>query len=101
MPILRAIYRRVSTCSTDNGRQEPYLSEPLRLGVLLETEGGKVTSISKHLGLCEDAHASHSINLHLHVGIAIWVAQVGQVGSPGRILGISLDNDGILIQRVG
>lgn len=60
-----------------------------------------MTSISKDLGLCEDAHSSHSINLHLHIGIAIWIAQVSQVGSPGRILGISFDNDSILIQCVG
>ena len=54
----------------------------------------------KYLGLGQDTDAANSINLHLHVRIAIGVTQVCQVGSPCRILGIAFHNDSVFVEGI-
>ena len=51
--------------------------------------------------LCQNAHSADAINLHLHVGIAVWVSQVGQMRPPRGVLGVAFDDHRILVQGVG
>lgn len=74
-----------------------HLAKALGLCMLLEAEGRKVDAGSEHTGFGQDADTSYSINLHLHIWISVGVSQVGQVGPPCRILGVSLNDDSILV----
>lgn len=56
---------------------------------------------AEDFGLRQDAHAADAINLHLHVRIAVGVAQVGEMGAPGRVFGVALDDDGVFVESVG
>lgn len=68
--------------------------------MLLEAEGRKMHSTSEHLRLGQDTNTAYTINLHLHVRIAVWVSQVSQMRPPGCILCIAFNNDCILVQRI-
>jgi hypothetical protein len=68
--------------------------------MLLETERWEVHASSEHFGLGQNTDTSDTIKFHLHIGIAIRVSKVGEMRSPGSVLGISLNNDGILVQGV-
>lgn len=78
-----------------------YLAEALRLGVLLEAESWEVDTCAENLGPGKNADTTNTVNLHFHVWITVWVPKVGQVRSPCGVLGIALDNDSILVQRIG
>jgi hypothetical protein len=69
--------------------------------MLLETEGWEVDSGAEHLGFSKNTDTPDSINLHLHIWVAIWISKVSQVRSPRGILCISLNNDSVLIKGVG
>ena len=77
-----------------------YFSETLCLSMLLKTEGWEVNTRSEDLGLCEDRNAADTIDLHLHVWVTIWVSEVGQMWAPSGVLGVTLDNNGVLIKSV-
>lgn len=68
--------------------------------MLFKTEGGKVHTGTENSGLCENADSTHTINLHLHVWVTIWVAEIGQMGPPCCVLGIPFDNDCILVKCI-
>lgn len=77
-----------------------HLSKTLGLCVFLEAEGREVDAGSEYTGLGQNADTSYSINLHLHIWISVGVSQVSQVGPPCRILGVSFNNDGVLVQGI-
>lgn len=68
--------------------------------MLFETESREVNPRSEDFGLSKDADPTNTVNLHLHVRIAIWISQVGEMRPPCSIFRISLDNDGILVQGI-
>lgn len=55
---------------------------------------------SEDLGLGQNTDTTHSVNLHFHIGVAVGIAQVGKVRSPRGVLGITLDDNGVLVERV-
>jgi hypothetical protein len=65
--------------------------------MLLEAESRKVDAGSEYTSLGQNADTSYSIDLHLHIWISVGVSQVGQMGPPRRILGVSFDDNGILV----
>lgn len=77
--------------------ENSYLSEAFSLGMLLEAERREVDAGAEDLGLSQDRDTSDTINFHLHVGIAVGIAQVGQMRPPRGILGIALDDNGVLV----
>ena len=77
-----------------------YLAKPFSLCVLLETESGEVNTRAEHPGFGQDTDTADTVNLHLHVWVAIGVAEVGQMRSPCSILCVSFDNDSILIESI-
>lgn len=79
---------------------DTYLAKSLGFRVLLETECWEMYSGPEDLGFSQDAHASDAIDLHLHVGIAIRVPEICQMGPPSRILGVSFNNDSVFVQGV-
>lgn len=80
--------------------QSSYLSESFRLSVLLETKSWEVYSGPEDLGLGKNTDTAHSINLHLHIRVAIRVSQVCQMRSPSRILGVTFNDHSIFVQSV-
>lgn len=78
-----------------------YLAESFRLGVLLKAKGREMDTATEDPGLGQNTDTANAINLHLHIGVAVRVAKIGKMGSPGRVFRITLDNDGILIEGVG
>lgn len=76
------------------------LAEALRLSVFLKAEGWEVHAAPEHFRLCENANTTNTVNLHLHVWVAVWVAEVSQMRTPCRILSISLDDDSVFIEGV-
>lgn len=77
-----------------------HLSKALGLCMFLEAEGREVDAGSEYTGFGQNADTPHSINLHFHIWISVGVSQVGQVGPPCRILGVSFNNDSILVQGI-
>ena len=68
--------------------------------MLLETESREVHATSEDLGLRQNTHTSDTVNFHLHVGVAVRVAEVGEMGAPSGVLCVALDNDSILIKSI-
>ena len=68
--------------------------------MLFKTESGEVYTLTENLGLGQDTDTSNTVDFHLHVWVAIGVAQVCQMGTPGSVLCITLHDDGILVQSV-
>lgn len=77
-----------------------HLSETFRLGVLLKAEGREMHARAEHARLGQDADTANTVNLHLHVWVAIWITKVGQVRTPCGILGVALHNDGIFVESI-
>lgn len=77
-----------------------YLSEPLSLGVLLETKRREMHSITKYFRLGQDAHAADTIEFHFYVRVAVGVAEVRQVWTVRRILGIPLNDHGVFVEGI-
>lgn len=74
-----------------------HFPKALSFCMFLEAESREVDAGSEHTGLGQNADTSYSIDLHLHIWISVGVSQVSQVRSPCRILGVSFDNDSILV----
>jgi hypothetical protein len=56
---------------------------------------------AEHLGLCENTDTSNTVNLHLHIRVAIGITEISQMRSPGGVLCVTLDDDRILVECVG
>ena len=69
--------------------------------MLLKAESREVDAGAEDLGLGQDTDTTHAVDLHLHIGIAVRVAQVSKMRPPRRILGVSLDDDRVFIESVG
>jgi len=69
--------------------------------MLLKAERREMDARAEDLSLGQDTDSTDAVDLHLHIGIAIWVAQVSKVRPPRRILCVSLDDDGVFIESVG
>lgn len=54
----------------------PYLSEPFSLCMFLKAERREMYTISEDLGFGKDTDSSDTVNLHLHVWVAIGITQV-------------------------
>lgn len=68
--------------------------------MLLKGKGREMDSCSEDLCLGQDTDTADSVDLHLHVRVAKGVSQVSQMRSPGSVLGVTLDNDGVFIQCI-
>jgi hypothetical protein len=68
--------------------------------VFFEAEGWEMHARPEDLRLGKDANAAHSINIHFHVRIAIWVSQICKMWAPCSIFGVPLHNDGIFIKCI-
>lgn len=68
--------------------------------MLFEAERREVDTRPEDLGLGQDADTTHSVDIHLHVGITVGIAQIRKMRSPSGIFGITLHYDGILVERV-
>lgn len=77
-----------------------YLAKPFGFRVFLETEGREMDAISEYASFGQNADTSDTVNLHFHVWVTVRVAEVGQMWSPGGVLGISLNNDSIFIEGI-
>jgi hypothetical protein len=69
--------------------------------MLLKAKCREMDAVAEYLGLGQDAHTANAVKLHLHVRIAVGVSEIRQMGPISRILGITLDNNGILIEGIG
>lgn len=79
---------------------EPYLSEALRLGVLLKTESRKVDAVAEDFSFGQNTDTTNTVDLHFHVGVAVRVAKISQMWAPCRILCVTLHNNRILVESV-
>jgi hypothetical protein len=52
-------------------------------------------------GFGEDGHAADAVELHFDVGVAVGVAQVGEMGPPGGVFGVAFDDDGVFVECIG
>lgn len=77
-----------------------YLAEAFRLGMLFEAEGGKVNARPEHPRLGQDTDPTDTVDLHLHVRIAIGISQIRKMWPPCGVLGVSFYNDCIFVQRI-
>jgi hypothetical protein len=82
-------------------RHATYLAKAFGLGMLFETESGEVGTLAEDLCLRKNTDTTDTINLHLHVWIAVRIAQIGQMRSPCSVLGISFNNNSVLVEGVG
>ena len=65
--IRRANNAHVCECSS-------YLAEAFGLGMFLETKGWEVHARSENPRLGQNTNATHSVDLHLHIRVAVGVA---------------------------
>jgi hypothetical protein len=78
-----------------------YLAESFGLGVLLEAECGEMHSGAEDLCLCQNTDTTDTVNLHLHVGVTVRVAQVSQMWTPSGVFRVTLHNDRVFVKGVG
>jgi hypothetical protein len=78
-----------------------HLAESFGLSMLLKTECGEVHSRAEDLRLGQDTDTTDTVDLHLHIWVTVWVAQVGQMRAPGGILCITFHNDRVLVKSIG
>lgn len=78
-----------------------YLSKAFSLGMLFETESREVSTITENSRLGQNADATNTIDLHLHIRVAVRITQVCQMRPPCRVLGITLHNDSVFVKSVG
>lgn len=72
-----AIYRDVSLAVIAAMPEATYLAKTFGFGVLLETESREVDTRTEHFCLCQDTDTTDTVNLHFHVWVAVWIAEVG------------------------
>lgn len=77
-----------------------YLSEAFRLGMLLERERWEVGTGTENLGFGENGYTTDTINLHLDIRITVGVTEVGEMRAPGGVLGVPLNDNGVLIKGI-
>ena len=53
--------------------RESNLSKAFSFRMFLKTECVKVDPGSEHLGLCQYANTSHTINVHFHIRVPVWI----------------------------
>lgn len=63
----------------------------------LKAKGREVDTCAEDLCLCQNANTANAIEVHLHVGVAKWIAQISKVRSPCGVLGVSFHDNRILI----
>ena len=63
----------------------------------LKAKCREMDTCAEDLCLGQNADTANAVEVHLHVRIAKWIAQVGKVRSPCGVLGISLHDNCILI----
>lgn len=69
--------------------------------MLLKTERREVDTGAKDLRLSQNTDTSYTVNLHLHIWVAVGIAEVSQMRSPSSVFCVSLDNDCIFVKGVG
>lgn len=69
--------------------------------MLLKTKSWEMHSGAKHSCFSEDTDTPNTVEVHLHVRIAVRVAEISQMRPPGRIFGVSFHNNRILVQGIG
>lgn len=77
-----------------------YLAKSFSLRMLLETESREMDTRAEDLRLCQNTDTTDTVNLHLHIWIAVRVAEVSQMRSPGSVLCIAFDNDSIFVKSI-
>lgn len=78
-----------------------YLAKPFGLSVLLETESREMNTGTKDLCLGQDTNTTDTVDLHLHIWVAVGVTEVSQMRSPGSVLCVSFHNDSVFIECIG
>ena len=69
--------------------------------MFFEAECWEMHAGAEDLCFGQNAHTTNAIEVHLRVGVAIRVAQVGEMRTPCSIFSIAFDNDGVFIERFG
>ncbi len=69
--------------------------------MLFKAKGWEMNTATEYLGLGQDTDTTNTVNFHLHIGVTVGITKIGKMGSPGGIFGVSFDNDGVFVQRIG
>jgi len=77
-----------------------YLAEAFCFCMFFKAECREVNSRSEDFRFCQNTDTANTVDLHFHVGIAIWVSQISEMRAPSGILSITFNNDGIFIQSI-
>jgi hypothetical protein len=77
-----------------------YLAESFRFGVLLETERWEMYARAEDLSFSQNTDTTNAIDFHLHIWVAIWVPQVGQMWSPGGVLCVTFYDDSVFVEGI-
>jgi hypothetical protein len=80
------------------GTSQTHLSEALGLGMLLKTKCWEMDTRAEDSCLGKDTDTANTVQLHLHVRIAVGVAEIGQMRPPRRVLRIAFHNHRIFVQ---
>jgi hypothetical protein len=78
-----------------------HLAEPLGFSVFLKAESREMDASAEDACFGEDGDAADAVEFHFDVRVAVGVAEVGEMGSPGGVLGVAFDDDGVLVEGVG
>lgn len=78
-----------------------YLAKAFCLSMLLKAKCREVYAGAENPCLREDTNTTNTIKLHLHIRITVRVTKVSKVRAPRCILGISLHDNCIFVERVG
>ena len=65
----------------------------------LEAKRREMHTGAENAGFRKDAHAADSVYLHLHVRVAVGVAEVRKMWAPGGILCVAFDDNRVLVER--
>lgn len=77
-----------------------YLAEAFGLSMLFKTKRGEVYTLSEDLRLSKNANTTNTVDLHFHVRVAVRIAEVGQMRSPGSVLCVTFDNNSVFVKGV-
>jgi hypothetical protein len=69
--------------------------------MFLVAERWEMYTRAKDFRFGQDAHATDAIEVHLRVGVAIGVAQVGEMRTPRSEFRIPFDDHSVLVERFG
>lgn len=81
-------------------RGQTYLSEPFGLSVFFKTKCWEMYTGAEDFSLGQNTNTANAVNLHLHVRVSVWVAQICKMRTPGSVFCIALHDDSILIKRI-